>query len=79
MHLIFALLVGLAAGWIASQIMKSPRGMVGNLVVGVAGAFIGSFLARMIGLGATSLLGSLILATIGAVILIWAINRFGPN
>ena len=35
MHLIFALLVGLAAGWIASQIMKSPRGMVGNLVVGV--------------------------------------------
>ena len=79
MQLIFVLLIGLAAGWIAGQIMKAPRGLVGNLLIGVAGAFIGSFLAGLVGLGATGLLGSLILATVGAVVLIWLLNKFGPN
>lgn len=77
MILIWFLLIGLAAGWLAGEIMKSKRGLAGNLVIGVAGAFIGGFLGRVIGLSATGLIGSLILATLGAVVLIWAINRFG--
>lgn len=79
MNLIFFLLIGLAAGWIASQIMKTQRSMVANLGIGVVGAFIGGFLGRMVGLAATGLIGSLILATIGAVVLIWLIDRFGPR
>ena len=79
MNLIFFLLIGLAAGWIASQIMKTQRSMVANLGIGVVGAFIGGFLGRRVGLAATGLIGSLILATIGAVVLIWLIDRFGPR
>ena len=77
MVLIYFLLIGLAAGWLAGEIMKSKRGLVGNLAVGVAGAFIGGFLGRVIGLAATGMIGRLILATIGAVVLLWLINKFG--
>ena len=77
MALIWFLLIGLAAGWLAGEIMKSKRGLAGNLVVGVVGAFIGGFLGRLVGLSAHGLIGSLIMATIGAVVLLWAIERFG--
>lgn len=74
MNLLLFLLIGLAAGWIAGQIMKSGFGLVGNLIVGVVGAFIGGWLLPMvIDLGG-SLLASLITAVVGAVILLWVIG-----
>ena len=79
MNIIWFLLIGLAAGWLASQIMKSHRGLVPNLVIGVVGAFIGGFLGNLVGLAATGILGALILATIGAVVLIWVLSRIGPR
>ena len=75
MRLIIFLLIGLAAGWLAGEIMKSKRGLVGNLVIGVAGAFIGGFLGNLIGLAATGLIGAIILSTLGAVVLIWIMNQ----
>ena len=50
-----------------------------NLVIGVVGAFIGGFLGNLVGLAATGIIGSLILSTIGAVVLIWLIGKFGPQ
>ena len=79
MNLIWFLLIGLAAGWLASQIMKSHRGLLANLVIGVVGAFIGGFLGNLVGLAATGIIGALILSTIGAVVLIWLIGKFGPK
>ena len=79
MKLILFLLIGLAAGWLASQIMKTQRSMVANLVIGVVGAFIGGFLGNLVGLAATGIIGSLILSTIGAVVLIWLIGKVGPQ
>ena len=79
MKLIFFLIIGLAAGWLAGEIMKSKRGLLANLGIGVVGAFIGGFLGNLVGLAATGLIGSLILATIGAVVLLWIISRLGPN
>jgi len=46
-----------------------------NVIVGVVGAIIGGILGRAVGLAATGLLGSLILATVGAVILLWVVGR----
>ena len=44
MNIILFLLIGLVAGWLAGKIMKGKGfGLVGNLVVGVVGAFIGGF------------------------------------
>jgi uncharacterized membrane protein YeaQ/YmgE (transglycosylase-associated protein family) len=66
------ILVGLSAGWLAGQIMGTgDHGLVGDLVVGVIGALLGGFLYRAVGVAVGSgLLGSLIVATGGALTLI---------
>lgn len=79
MDFLWFLLIGLAAGWLASQIMKGGgSGLVSDLLMGVIGAILGGFLFGLLGLTATGLLGSLITATVGAIVLIAglrAINR----
>jgi uncharacterized membrane protein YeaQ/YmgE (transglycosylase-associated protein family) len=66
--LLWFLLIGLAAGWLAGQITKgSSFGLVNDLIVGVIGSFLGGILFWLIGLSATGLLGSLIMATVGAI------------
>jgi uncharacterized membrane protein YeaQ/YmgE (transglycosylase-associated protein family) len=69
--LLWFLLVGLIAGWLASNLMKGRGfGFVGDMVVGVIGAVIGGHLFGRLGMAGGGLLGSIIVATIGAVILI---------
>jgi uncharacterized membrane protein YeaQ/YmgE (transglycosylase-associated protein family) len=71
MGLIWFLLIGLAAGWLAGQIMKGGSfGLVGDLVVGVIGALLGGFLFGALNIGVSGLLGSLITATTGAIVLL---------
>ena len=76
---IWFLLIGLAAGWLASQIMRGGgSGLVTDVIMGVIGSLLGGFLFRLIGLAATGLVGSLVTATVGAILLIAglrAINR----
>ena len=74
--LILFILIGLAAGWLAGQIVKGGGyGVVGDIIVGVIGAVIGGFLFQRLGVFAGSgLLGSLIVATIGAVILLFVLR-----
>jgi len=76
MEFIWFILIGLAAGWVAGQLMKgSGFGVVGNIVVGVIGALLGGFLFRTLGVSAGGgLLGSLIVATIGAVVLLFLLR-----
>jgi uncharacterized membrane protein YeaQ/YmgE (transglycosylase-associated protein family) len=76
MYLIWFLLIGLLAGFLASRIMKGPElSVAGMLVLGVVGAVIGGFLLRLVGLAAYGLIGSLVTATIGAVVLIWLVGK----
>ncbi len=71
MQLIWFVLIGIAAGWLAGQIMKgSSFGLLGDLIVGVIGALLGGFVFGLLGIHAYGLLGSLVTATVGAVILI---------
>ena len=73
MNLLWFLLIGVAAGWLASQIMKGGgSGLVTDLIMGVIGSILGGFLFRLLGLpvdGATGT-GSLVTATVGAIVLI---------
>jgi len=70
------IIIGLIAGWLASMIMgRGGYGVVGDIVVGLVGALIGGFLASLLGLGGLNSsdpisLGSLVLALIGAIVLI---------
>ena len=67
---IWFLLIGLVAGWLASVVMKSPHGAVGYLVIGVIGALLGGWLFGVLGIAAGGLIGSIITAFVGAVVLI---------
>ena len=70
--LIWFLLIGLIAGWLAGRVMRGGGyGVVGDMIVGVIGALIGGWLFGVLGIGAGgSLIGSIITAFVGAVILI---------
>jgi len=72
MNLIWFLVVGLIAGWLAGVLVKGGGfGLLGDLVVGVVGAFIGGLLFSFLGLSSGGgLIGSIVVATIGAVVLL---------
>ena len=73
MHLLWFLLIGLVAGWLAGKLMKGKGiGLFGDLIIGVIGSFIGGFLFRTLGISTNGgLIGALIVATIGAVVLLY--------
>ncbi|HEY4387155.1 MAG TPA: GlsB/YeaQ/YmgE family stress response membrane protein [Ktedonobacteraceae bacterium] len=70
--LLMWLIVGLVAGFFASRVMHGGGyGLVGDIVVGVVGAFLGGWLTSFLGFGNTyGLLGSIVIAFIGACVLI---------
>jgi uncharacterized membrane protein YeaQ/YmgE (transglycosylase-associated protein family) len=71
MEIVWFILIGLCAGWLAAQITKvSGLGLVGNVVVGVVGALLGGFLFRQMGVATSGLGGQLIVATVGAIVLL---------
>lgn len=73
--IIWAILIGIAAGWIAGQLFEGGGfGLIGDLIVGVLGAVVGSFLFGMLGVTAGGLVGELVMATIGAVVLLAVIS-----
>ena len=75
MHLLWFLVIGLVAGWLAGKVMKGGGyGVIGDLVLGVVGAFIGGRIFGALGIAAGGFIGSLITATVGAVVLVLAIR-----
>jgi uncharacterized membrane protein YeaQ/YmgE (transglycosylase-associated protein family) len=67
--LISFLVIGLIAGWAAGKLTKgSGFGLLGNLLWGVVGAFVGGILFWALGLTAHNLIGQIVTAIVGAVI-----------
>ncbi len=78
MNILWFLLIGLAAGWLAGVIMKGGGyGLVGDIVVGVIGAILGGSLFAALGISTYGTLGALITATVGAIVLIALLRVFG--
>jgi uncharacterized membrane protein YeaQ/YmgE (transglycosylase-associated protein family) len=74
--LLIIVLVGLVAGWLAGQIVQGTGfGIVGDLLIGIVGAFIGSWVLPRLGihLGA-GIVAAIVNATIGALILLLIIR-----
>ena len=73
------IIVGLLAGWLAAKITDAPQGLLRNLAVGLVGAILGGFMFDRLGIQVMpSFFGSLVTATLGAIVflLIWqAIRR----
>lgn len=79
MEFLWFVLIGIAAGWLAGRIMKgSGSGLVMDLVVGAIGGLIGGFLFGLLGIAAGGLLGRLVVATVGAVVLLWLVRLLRP-
>ncbi len=78
--LIAWLVVGLIAGFLASRVMGAGGyGLIGDIVVGLVGAFIGGFLCGFVVIGDYGLVGSIVVAFIGACLLIWLVRMVSPG
>ena len=74
--LISMLIIGAIAGWIAERITESDHGIFTNILVGIAGAFIGGKLADVLQIPVFGFFRTLVAATIGAIIILFIWRRF---
>jgi uncharacterized membrane protein YeaQ/YmgE (transglycosylase-associated protein family) len=66
------LVVGLIAGWLASAVVGGPFGLIGDIVVGIVGSFLGGYIFRALHIAAPfhGLASSIFVAFVGAVVLL---------
>ena len=69
------LFIGFLAGWAAEKITKAKHGLITNIVLGIAGAYVGAFLANALGIRLGEIFqgwfwGNLLVSVVGAVLLI---------
>jgi uncharacterized membrane protein YeaQ/YmgE (transglycosylase-associated protein family) len=73
--LIIFLAIGAAAGWIAGQLTKGRGfGLIVNTLVGIVGAVLGGLLFDQLGIIAPGLIGTLVAAVIGAIVLLFVVR-----
>jgi len=73
--MIGVLIIGLIAGWLAGKLLKgSGYGIVADILLGLIGAVIGSWLFGQLGIVATGSVGFLATATVGAMVLVGAVH-----
>jgi len=71
MWVIWSILIGILAGWLAGQIVKGHgMGVWVDLIVGIIGSLLGGFIFGLLGLSANGLVGRLVMSVVGAVILL---------
>ena len=76
MYLIWEIAIGILAGFLAGQIMRGKGyGIVIDLLLGLIGSVVGGFVFGLLGLHGYGLVGQLVTATVGAVMLLWVVRR----
>ena len=68
------LLIGFLAGYVAGRTMNRDQGMFANILVGIAGSFVGGAVAEAFGVSFYGFLGNLIVAIGGAIIVLWIVG-----
>lgn len=78
---IFWIIVGAVAGFLAEQIMKAEMGLLMNLALGIVGALVGGFIVDLLPFVSSDggLIWSIIVATLGAVVVLWVANKVKAN
>ena len=82
LNLIISLVVAGVAGWLAGNIMKMQplqiggNPILGNVLLGLVGGFVGSAMLWLIGFGTSGLIGGLIAAVLGAIVVIYVVDYF---
>lgn len=75
MGIVISILVGAVAGWLGGILVKGRGfGLLGNIILGIIGGLVGQLLLGPLGLEATNILGSILVATFGATVLLTIVN-----
>lgn len=69
--LLITIAIGALCGWLASKVMKSKGGLLWYIVAGIVGGALGKFVAGLLGIGATSTVGTILVGLLGTCLLIW--------
>jgi len=74
--LIVFLVIGAVAGWLAGNIMRGGGfGLIGNIIVGIIGAFLGSWIFKALNVAIGSgLINSIVTALVGAIVLLFLVG-----
>jgi uncharacterized membrane protein YeaQ/YmgE (transglycosylase-associated protein family) len=74
--LLYTVIVGLVAGWLAGQVMKgSGFGIIVDIILGILGGVVGGWVFGLLGLHAGGLIGRIVVSFVGAVILVWIVHQ----
>jgi uncharacterized membrane protein YeaQ/YmgE (transglycosylase-associated protein family) len=78
MGLIYTLIIGLVAGALAKMItpQNEKGGWISSIVIGIIGSFVGHFLGGIIGVQSTHFIGRILIATGGAVLVLFIYHRY---
>jgi len=72
------LIIGGLAGWIAGMVMESRHGILTNILIGIAGSFVGGTLAELLQIPTFGFWRLLISATAGAIVILFIWRRLRP-
>jgi uncharacterized membrane protein YeaQ/YmgE (transglycosylase-associated protein family) len=76
MYLIWQIVIGILAGFLAGKIMRGRGyGLLVDLLLGIVGSILGGMVFGVLGLYSSGLAGQLVVATIGAVLLIFIVRK----
>ena len=78
--MLVAIIVGIIAGFLAGKIMNgSGYGIFMDLVLGLLGGIFGRFVLGLVGIGSNGIIGSILIATFGSIMLIWIVRWVRSN
>jgi uncharacterized membrane protein YeaQ/YmgE (transglycosylase-associated protein family) len=76
MYIVAQVVIGILAGWLAGKIMRGHGfGVLIDLFVGIIGSVLGGFVFGLLGLHAAGIIGQLVVATGGAVLLLYIVRH----
>ncbi|HRG83165.1 MAG TPA: GlsB/YeaQ/YmgE family stress response membrane protein [Chitinophagaceae bacterium] len=78
-QILVIVLIGAAAGWLGSFLVKGRGlGLVGNVVVGILGSFVGSWILRelKVSIGSSPLVNAILTGAIGAFVILFVVSLF---
>lgn len=80
MGFLWYIIIGIAAGFLAGKIMRGGGfGVIINLILGIAGGVLGGWVFGLLGIAASGIIGSLITATVGAILMLWIASLFNKR
>jgi uncharacterized membrane protein YeaQ/YmgE (transglycosylase-associated protein family) len=76
MYFVWQIVIGILAGFLAGKIMRGRGyGLLVDLLLGIVGSMLGGLIFSLLGLYSSGLIGELVVATVGAVLLIYIVRR----